>query len=151
VRRLTAERELLDRVAASWAEIDLADGAAIAGFFAPDGVFDMGPARYAGREAIAEAFRARAARGPRVARHVVTNQRIELEEDDRARVTGYLVLYAGDGEAPLPLTPPTTVGEVTDRFVRDPDEGWLLERRTYRPAFLAAENPSPFAGEGPAG
>lgn len=138
-----AHLELTRLVTESWAEIDLRRGADIGRFFTEDAVFDIGPAQYRGRDGIEAEFRSRVERGPRTARHVLTNLRVQHVAADRAEVHGYVVLYASDGDPPLPLAAPVSVGEVVDTLVQE-DGQWLIASRCFAAAFLSESNPSPF-------
>jgi hypothetical protein len=136
---------------ASWAHIDLEGGSRIHEFFALDGVYDLGAVQYIDRAGIEEAFRLRAARGPRLSRHLLSNVRVEIHDDRHAAVRAHLCLHAADGEPPLPSRPPIAIGDLVDQFVRDADGRWLIQRRTFRAVFVSEEEASPFLSGGLAG
>jgi hypothetical protein len=75
--------------------------------------------------------------GTRVNRHLGIGTLITVRDEDHAEgVTYYLALHHDPGTAeaklPLPLAPPTTMGEWHDKFVRT-KEGWrFAERQTLR-------------------
>jgi SnoaL-like domain len=144
VARFEDWRTVRDLIAASWEEIDLRRGAAIGDYFTDDAIFDLGPTQYVGRDGIVAAFAARRERGPRTSRHMLTNQRVEFLSSDRARVVGYLLLFASDGLPEQPLAPPVTMGEIVDTCVREGGGRWLIESRVYRASFSSADNPSPY-------
>jgi hypothetical protein len=143
-RSAITQLELTTLVTDSWTEIDLRHGADVGRFFTEDAVFDIGPAQYTGRRGIEAEFRSRIERGPRTARHVLTNLRVHFLAPERAEVHAYLVLYASDGEPPLPLQSPASVGELVDTLVCDESGQWLIESRRFAAAFLSESNPSPF-------
>ena len=128
-----------------WYRVDHQDGKGVADLFTEDGVYSVPGGRNVGRAAIADAYVQRAARGPRVSRHVHSNLRVTMEAPDRARGLSVLTLWARDGEAPQPLTLPVSVADVHDLYVRDGDS-WRIEHRQITTA-LKGDEPAvlPFA------
>ena len=41
------------------------------------------------------------------------------------------MLYAADGMPVLPTHPPIQIAYMTDKMVRDPQQGWLIESRRF--------------------
>lgn len=112
--------------------VDGGEAAAVADLFAADGVWSSGPARYEGRDAIRAAFARRQA-SDRTSRHVCTNLRIDVVDDDHATGLVYLTLYRFDGDGPG-RPDPDLVGEYRDAFVRT-TEGWRFAERTAHAPF----------------
>jgi uncharacterized protein (TIGR02246 family) len=130
-----------------WYRVDHHNGEGVADLFTEDGVYSVPGGRNVGREAIADSYVQRAARGPRVSRHVHSNLRLTLESATRAQGVSVLTLWARDGEAPLPLTLPVSVADVHDVYVRTGD-GWRVEHRHITTA-LKGDEPAvlPFAAD----
>src|SRR5687767_7130533 len=86
-----------------WYDVNLNSGLTLHEMYVEDGVFAVGPTRHEGRETIRRFYEARAKRGIRTARHVLTN--FQVLPGDRAghvRAVGVVSLYAGDAAPPLP-------------------------------------------------
>lgn len=94
--------------------------------------------RSVGREAIREAYAKRRDHGVRTARHIFTNLRLTFESDTRVRGTTIQLLFAEDGEPPLPAEP-LAVSDFDDVYVLDADGAWRYESRTIRSVFLARD------------
>jgi ketosteroid isomerase-like protein len=93
-----------------------------------------------GREEIRRAFEGRERLARRLSRHVVTNLRIDVEDDDHASGTACLVQYrhdAADGPAvaPAAMEHPKFVGDYHLTFVRTV-EGWRIDSLRFELAFL---------------
>lgn len=122
-----------------WYRVDHQNGDGVAELFCADGVYSVPGGRNAGRAEIAESYVARAARGPRVSRHVHSNLRLTIESPSRAHGVSILTLWARDGEAPLSLTLPVSVSDVHDTYVREDDGEWRIEHRHLTAAFVGDE------------
>ena len=61
-----------------WYRVDHQNGVGVADLFTEDGVYSVANGQSAGRAAIAESYRQRSARGPRLSRHVQTNLRVTV-------------------------------------------------------------------------
>ncbi|MGH3631385.1 MAG: nuclear transport factor 2 family protein [Sciscionella sp.] len=138
-------QHLTSVVIESWYELDNRGGRRLAEFFTPDGVFDLGTARFEGRKAIAAAMDARATRGPRVTRHLLSNLRVVRIDETHGVVTSVLQLYGADGHPPLPIASPTAIGDIEDIFVRNTSETWLLSSRVFSAIFTDPSRFAPFA------
>jgi hypothetical protein len=93
-----------------------------------------------GRDEIRRAFEGRERLTRRLSRHVVTNVRIDVADDDHASGTAYLVQYrhdAADGPAvaPAAMEPPKFVGDYHLTFLRT-DDGWRIDSLRFELAFL---------------
>ena len=111
----------------------------MAELFCEDGVYSIAGGRNAGRAAIAASYVARAARGPRVSRHVHSNLRLTVDSPTRAQAVSILTLWARDGEAPLALTLPVSVSDVHDTYVKGDDDVWRIQHRHITAAFVGDE------------
>lgn len=132
VRSIRAELEEL--VVEFAYRVDHGPTGAAADLFAPDGWYGQGPGRRStGRENIREAYRLRAAAGPRTARHIMTNLR--FQEIDAARWSGQsiMLIFAENGTPPLPAQP-LLVADVDDVFVHL-DGRWLFQSRQLTDIF----------------
>lgn len=128
--------QLLEVVTALWFDIDQRNGAGASKFFTSDAELRFSERSFHGTAEIDAVYATRAARGPRVSRHVVTNMHVTASDLDAASAVSTLILYAEDGEAPRPSTAPAMVGEVRDEFVRRSDR-WLIRRRSIDSLFIA--------------
>ncbi|WP_445256449.1 nuclear transport factor 2 family protein [Nocardioides aurantiacus] len=134
--------ELSAVLTALWFEIDHRDGAEASGFFTEEADLTFSRRTFHGRSEIDEVYRARAARGPRVSRHVVTNVHVRDLGPGHAESVSVLVLYAQDGEPPITTTTPVMIADVHDRFVAVPGEKdeprrWMIASRRIDSCFLA--------------
>ena len=111
VATATLREELMQVVVALWHEIDHHRGVRASAYFTTDAELRFENARFRGRAQIDEVYATRAARGPRVSRHVVTNMHVVDAGGDTAHVLSTLILYAEDGTAPRPNTAPALVAE----------------------------------------
>ena len=137
--RLHTELSML--VTALWYEIDHGDGSTASGFFTADAELTFSRRTFRGTEQINGVYRDRAARGPRVSRHLMSNLHVLQQQVDTVETLSVLVLHAQDGTPPIPTTVPVLVADVFDRFVRSrgPDEQarrWLIASRRIENRFL---------------
>jgi SnoaL-like domain len=113
----------------------------VADLFTLDGSYGRadGGARSSGQEAIRKAYALRHELGPRTARHIFTNLRLEYDSVDRVRGTTIMLLFAENGLPPLPAEP-LAVSDFEDVYVRGTDAQWRYESRTIRSLFRDASN-----------
>ncbi|WNV88963.1 nuclear transport factor 2 family protein [Umezawaea sp. Da 62-37] len=128
--------ELSTLVTALWFEIDHGGGSAASGFFTADAELTFSRRTFRGTGEIDGVYRDRAARGPRVSRHLMSNFHVLHHEPGRVDAVSALVLYAQDGEPPVPTTVPVLVADVFDRFVLLGGAGWLIASRRIENRFL---------------
>jgi hypothetical protein len=117
-----------------WTDVDRNEGIGVHHFFAEEGVLGFGDELLVGREAIAQWYRKRTVRGPRLTRHLVTNVRIAPINADTVEVESALVLFRHDGLAPQPTSAPS-VTDVRDRL-QVTEAGLLIIERSYHSAFV---------------
>ena len=130
--------KLLEVVTGLWFDIDHHDGTSASGFFLPDGAVQFGERAFRGTAEIDALYAARAGRGPRVSRHVVTNLHVTGVGPGTASAISIVTLFAEDGEPPRPAVTPAMVGDVNDVF--EQREGrWLIRSRRIEQLFLAPE------------
>ena len=127
--------ELLALVVGLWHEIDQNGGAAAASYFTPDAELRFSNAEFNGTEQITQVYADRAARGPRVSRHIVTNLHLLDISPPRVLAVSTLLLFGEDGEAPRPMTSPALVADVRDEFERH-DDRWLIRSRRIQNLFI---------------
>ncbi len=142
-QRLLVALELEHLLSDYWHDVDTNWGKNAGAYYTDDADFVGEAATYSGRAKIQEFYTWRVAQGPRLAVHAVNNFRLESLEEDRARTTWYLLLYAANGEPVLPSNPPITISLVTDDYVRT-DGRWLCQRRVWKTLFQGgapAHNP----------
>lgn len=96
----------------------------------------IGPDK-AGRAAIAEWGRQRAAMSERRSRHVQSNILIEPTGPDTARGWVVLTLYRHDGPGEGSAAP-LLIAEYADRYTREPDGSWRFAERRLAVLFGAA-------------
>jgi len=117
--------------------VDFGPTETIADLFVADGWYGWGETRSIGREAISEAYRQRAARGLRTARHLCTNLRLVMLGSDRAQGQSIWLLFAEDGPPTHPAVP-LLVADVNDVYVRCAGR-WLFESRQLTDVFVAPD------------
>jgi ketosteroid isomerase-like protein len=125
---------LQDMEVRHWYDVNLNDGKTVHEFYTEDALFAVGPQERRGLKAIREFYEARAKRGVRTARHVLTNFRIVPGETIRA--TGMICLYAGDKAPPLDSKPPVLVADLANEYVSDGKGGWLYRSHILKPVFV---------------
>lgn len=128
--------KLLEVVTALWFDIDHQDGTSASGFFLPDGEVRFGDRAFRGTAEIDALYAARAGRGPRVSRHVVTNLHVTSTGPGTASAVSIVILFAEDGEPPRPAVTPAMVGDVTDVFEQR-ESRWLIRSRRIEQHFIA--------------
>ena len=133
-RERNIRAELQDLVTEFAHRVDRGPVDTVADLFAPDGWYGSGPdKRSTGRENIRAVYKARAAAGPRTARHLMTNLR--LTEIDATHWSGLsiMTIFAENGPPPHPAVP-LLVADVEDVFVLH--EGrWLIQSRQLTDLF----------------
>ncbi|MEU6148281.1 nuclear transport factor 2 family protein [Streptomyces sp. NPDC047081] len=137
----TLGAELAAVVTAVWFEIDHRDGSGVSAFFTPDAELRLGERTFRGRAEIDALYATRAARGPRVSRHLACNLHVVSAgygEPPRATAVSSLLLFAQDGEPPRSTVTPAMVGDVTDEFEWH-DGTWLIRSRHLSLLFTAPE------------
>lgn len=122
--------------------IDRGDPATVADLFTENGWYGRETGdRSVGRDAIREAYAARAAReaeaGVRTARHLFTNLRVRQQDDRYATGTSILLLFAADGPPPHPATP-LLVQDYDDAYERV-DGQWLFASRSVTKLFVGED------------
>ena len=133
-RMLALKHEIHDLVLRYWDDVDTRWGADAHNFFTEDGVFVSERTRLAGRAEIRSFYDWRRGRGDRVARHIVNNARVAIEEENRARISYLMTIHAADGVPVLPVTSPNLIADVTETLVRR-DGAWLIEEKAFRTLF----------------
>ena len=133
--RAKIAEEIQIRLHDFWHDVDTNWGRNAAEFYTDDGVFEASRNSYRGRQRIAEFYAYRLSRGPRIAAHVVTNFRVEIQSPDAVISHWFLLLYAHDGEPILPTAPPIQTARATDQCVRGPDGVWRYKHRKFQSLF----------------
>jgi uncharacterized protein (TIGR02246 family) len=120
--------------------LDAGDAHAVAGLFAPDGIWRRGENSLQGYEAVRAAVLAR--KSNVVTRHFVTNIDVHIIDETRAAGLSYYMLYRHemkpDESAPFPTRGPIRSGENLHRFVKADGE-WKLAFTQARPIFTAVQ------------
>jgi hypothetical protein len=117
-----------------WYEVDHNYGRSAQTLYEADGTFTIGDTVLAGRDAIAGFYRRREERGDRTARHVITNPRLTVVNEDHARFETIMLLYADDGVPVLESKPAIMIADVTTEYVRT-GGSWSVRSRTLRLVF----------------
>ena len=116
IDRAALTAELLTIVTAIWFDIDHGSGDGVSAFFTQDAELHFGPRRFRGTAEIDAVYAARAARGPRVSRHLVTNMHLTAAGPTHATTLSNLLLFAEDGQPPRTTVTPAVVSDVVDEF-----------------------------------
>ncbi|PZW48619.1 SnoaL-like protein [Humitalea rosea] len=131
--RIRQELEVLN--IAFWRDVDSNWGREAHEHFTEDGVYTTSHKSRKGREEIRSFYSERHGRGERVARHLIHNFHVTVQDADHATAEWTLCLYAEDGVAPLLSEPPILIGAVTDECMRGKDGRWRYASRTTKPLF----------------
>ena len=132
-------RNQLEEIVIDFAyRVDRGDAESAADLFTPDGEYIWeGHGHSVGRDAIRLTYRNRALLGPRTARHLFTNLRLQEVMQQRALTTAIMLLFAENGTPPQAAIP-LLVADVDDEFVLH--EGrWLLKVRRLKDIFVDSE------------
>jgi ketosteroid isomerase-like protein len=120
-----------------WYDVNRSGGKTVHEFYAEDGLFAVGPQERRGPKQIREFYEARAKRGVRTVRHVLTNFRVvPLDDDGVVRATGTVSLYAGDAAPPLPSKPAALMADLINEYVRAVNGRWLYKLHRLIPIFV---------------
>jgi ketosteroid isomerase-like protein len=120
-----------------WYDVNLNAGKAVHELYSDESLFAVGPQERRGPQAIREFYEARAKRGVRTARHVLTNFRIVPSEENGAmQATGTISLFAGDAAPPLPSKPAVLISDLINEYVRAADGRWLYKLHRLSPVFV---------------
>lgn len=131
--RIRHELEVLN--IAFWREVDNNWGKKAHTYFTEDGVYTTTHKPRKGHEAIKGFYTEREGRGPRVARHLIHNFFVTVQDENHATCEWTMCLYADDGVPPLLSEPPIMIGAVTDECVRGADGQWRYASRTTKGLF----------------
>ncbi len=119
-----------------WLDVDRHHGIKAHEFFVEGGVFTTSLKSRIGRAAIMEFYQGRQAREKvRTARHVITNQRVVVQDANNATGDWILLLHAADGAPVLPSEPAIMIADVYDVCQRDADGHWRYVSRTITAIF----------------
>jgi len=129
---------LYDMEVRHWYDVNLNHGRTVHELYTEDGLFAVGPQERRGPNAVREFYEARAKRGVRTARHVLTNFRVLPVEGDarHARATGLICLYAGDKPPLLDSKPPVLIADLVNEYEADDKGGWLYVSHVLKPIFV---------------
>jgi hypothetical protein len=115
-----------------WHDVDTNYGMGTSDFYLKDSTFG----RMVGKEAIHQFYVWRKGRGARTSRHVITNFRAVFETPKLARTNNVMLLFAVDGDAPLPIDRSLIqVSEQEDVCVLCDDGKWRYRSRAFTPIF----------------
>jgi hypothetical protein len=129
--------ELSSLLTALWHEIDHNQGVGASRYFTPDAELRFEDAVFRGTAEIDGVYQSRAARGPRVSRHLASNLHLLEVEATRVRAVSELLLFAEDGHGPSSKTSPSLVADVWDDFELV-DGQWLIFSRWIRNIFIGS-------------
>ena len=149
LNRLTIENECHKLAVLYCWHIDHLDPQAFADLYTEDAHYkpSVEPEPIVGRQAILRWIEGYPK--DRLARHVSTNQYVEMVDDDHAVGTSYAIVFREDqpqAGAVSVNSAPRSVVEYVDRYRRTPG-GWRISERIYRMLFLedgAALRPKPW-------
>ena len=111
------ERQIIALEIDYWFDVDHHWGRHAQEFYVPDGLFAIGDSPMRGRKAVQEFYSWRESRGARVARHVVSNLRVRVQDSQNARLDCILHLYAADGAPILESRPAIMIADIESECV----------------------------------
>lgn len=122
-----------------WALADLTETVPLEDLFEQQAVFDLGKLTLDGLPAIA-AFFAEREQGMRASgrttRHLANNFLALPQADGSVRVRSTVMVYAGNGDHPLPATEPSGIADFHDICRRQNDGRWLYHHRSAATVFV---------------
>ncbi|MBL0919946.1 MAG: nuclear transport factor 2 family protein [Hydrogenophaga sp.] len=121
-----------------WHDVDTNWGARAHEFYTEDGSYTTSARTRQGRAVIAEFYSSRRDRGARISRHLVSNVRVQVQDDTHATCSWVLVLYAADGEPVLTAEVPNLIADCHDVLVREADGQWRCASRRLVPLFKSS-------------
>ncbi|MES2184881.1 MAG: nuclear transport factor 2 family protein [Pseudomonadota bacterium] len=134
--KLQIAAEIADLNVEYWYDVDRRNGAGAHGFYTEDGVFTTSLKSRTGQAAIQAFYQGRqAGEKARTARHVITNQRVLVQDTDNATSDWILLLHAADGAPVLPSVPAIMIADVHDVCRRGADGCWRYRSRTISAVF----------------
>lgn len=128
-----------------WAQADGVEPLELAELFYDDGILELGPLRLNGIAAIESFFLDREVKhreAQRVTRHIATNFMVTRLADDRCRLRSSVMVFAGNGDLPLPIAAPTGLADFEDECRFDQRTGWRFTRRSGVTVFVGEGAPS---------
>jgi hypothetical protein len=131
---------LVDLITESWWDLDAHAGERFHEYFAKEGVFDFAGRITSGRDRIRELLAQRRQEGARTTVHLLSNFVAEVRHDVSATVRSYICVFGADGEPLQETSRPNLIGYMQDEFEHDPQEGWLIVRRTFRPVLYNGDD-----------
>jgi hypothetical protein len=143
--RLQAERDCERLIVEYCRRVDFGHAGQIADLFCADGQWEGVDLHLTDREQIREWFVNREGVTRRVSRHVCTNIAIDVVSEQEAESVCYMINYRhdrreGDLSLPVPVEVPKFIGELHDRFRREPD-GWRFASRRVTVSFVRRRAP----------
>lgn len=135
IDRLLIERECERLVVAYTHLVDFGEATNVADLFTEDGTWSAPGVAMKGREQIREGFATREDM-PRMSKHVCTNLKVDVLDEDHAEGVVYLTLYRADtGNGLARIDGPMLVGHYRDEFARTED-GWRFASRHTELTFI---------------
>ena len=128
-------QEIADLLARHWHDVDRNWGRNAHTDYTADGSYTTSLRTRTGREAIREFYTGRHDRGARLARHLIGNLHVTVDDADHATAVWILTAHVADGEPVLPSKPAIMIADVTDDLVREDDGAWRYRSRTITPLF----------------
>lgn len=120
-----------------WYDVNMNDGKTVHDLYAEDGILMVGQTEHRGRSVIRNFYQARAKRGVRTARHMVTNFQIrERDHEGHCRATGIVSLFAGDAPPLLESKPAMLIADLLNDYVKSDDGQWCYQSHILRPIFV---------------
>ena len=122
-----------------WHDVDMNWGRRAHEFYVEDGIYHAAKDTvFRGRAEIKKFYDWRESRGARVARHLISNFRVTLQDERHATTNWVLSLYAADGEPVLPSMPPIQTSDCSDVCIRGDDGVWRYVSRRLQTVFAGA-------------
>lgn len=118
-----------------WHDVDRNDGINAPDYYTEDAKYLMCGRLMIGPEDVRRYYEYRKKRGDRLVRHVISNLRVIIVDENRARLTAVLCLYASDGLPVLPSGPPNMVADTDCEFERGDDGHWRFLSHKIVPLF----------------
>ena len=128
-------QEISDLLARHWHDVDRNWGRNAHNDYTADGSYTTSLRTRSGQDAIKEFYTGRHDRGERVARHLISNLHVTVNDANSATAVWVLTLHAADGAPILPSKPAIMIADVVDQLVRGQNGTWKYRSRAITPLF----------------
>jgi hypothetical protein len=125
-----------------WYDVDCNGGSLVHDFYCDDGLLSVGGKEFKSPHTIKAFYEWRRRRGE-TARHVISNFRVNTQNERRATAFGVITTYRARG-IKVPLdggNVPALISDLTSDYMLGPDDTWRYFSHIVRPVFIGPDTP----------